>query len=288
MLLPLLLLVAPAPLPEIAARATELAARARVHHDAREYVQAADTYLALSSLPGVDVDDALGRAHFDLEAAFSSTQQASHLCRALQLARGRLARGADDDAQKRQRRLFWEETVAEDLERLAEAGGEAICPPGQGQRVDLLVADGSPAAAAPSSPIEATPAPKVDDAPRPVERRLRARRAAGFALTGVGVSFAGLMGGALAGYLKYYAVIQAAGDKPEGFVYPGDQQATLGRAHADAQVLQGLAAGLGVASAATLATGIGLLASQKRTARRMALLPSSVPRGGGLVLRLQF
>ena len=288
MLLPLLLLAAPAPPPEIAARAAELAARARAHHDAREHVQAADAYLALSSLPGVDVDDALGRAHFDLEAAFSSTQQANHLCRALQLARGRLALAADDNEQKRQRRLFWEETVAEDLERLAEVGGEAICPPAQTQRVDLLVADGPPPAAAPSSPIEATPAPMVNNTPRPVERRLRARRAAGLTLTGVGVGFAGLMGAALAGYLKSYEVIQSAGDKPEGFVYPGDQQAALGREHADAQVLQGLAAGLGVASVATLAAGIGLLASQKRAARRMALLPSSVPRGGGLVLRLRF
>lgn len=287
MLLPLLLLAAPAPPPEIAARATELAARARAHHDAREYLQAADAYFALSSLPGIDIDDALGRAHFDLEAAFASTQQVSHLCRALQLARGRLARGADGDEQKRQRRLFWEETVAEDLERLAEAGGEANCPPAQTQRVSLLP-DGPPPAVVPSSPIEATPAPMVDDAPRPVERRLRARRAAGFALTGVGVSFVGLMGAALAGYLKSYAVIQAAGDRPEGFVYPGDQQAALSRAHADAQVLQGLAVGFGVASAATLATGIGLLASQKRAARRMALLPSSLPRGGGLVLRLRF
>ena len=124
MLLPLLLLAAPAPPPEIPARAAELATRARAHHDAREYVQAADAYFALSSLPGVDVDDALGRAHLDLEAAFASTQQVSHLCRALQLARGRLARAADDDEQKRQRLLFWEETVAEDLEHLAEAGGE--------------------------------------------------------------------------------------------------------------------------------------------------------------------
>lgn len=288
MLLSLLLLAAPAPPPELAARAAELAARARAHHDAREYVQAANTYLALSSLPGVDLDDALGRAHFDLEAAFSSTQQVSHLCRALQLARGRVDRGADDDEQKRQRRLFWEETVAEDLERLAEAGGEAICSPTQAERVGLLVAGGPPPAVTPSSPRKSASAPVVDEVPRLAERRLRARRAAGLTLTGVGVGFAGLMGAALVGYLKSYEVLQAAGDKPAGFVYPDDQQAALGRQHADAQVLQELAAGLGVASVATLATGIGLLASQKRAARRMALLPSSVPRGGGLVLRLQF
>ena len=68
MLLTLLLLAAPPPSPEFAARAAELQARARAHHEAREYMQAANAYVALSAIPGVDVDDALGRAHLDLEA----------------------------------------------------------------------------------------------------------------------------------------------------------------------------------------------------------------------------
>lgn len=286
MLLALLLLAAPPQPPEIAARAAELSTRARTQHEAREFVLAANTYVALSSLPGVDIDDALGRAHIELEAAFGATREALHLCRALHLARGRLARGDGGDERERQKRLFWEETVAEDLAQLAEFGGEASCPPTSARRVGLLVADHS--ATTPSSPPEAAASPAVDAAPRPAERRLRARRAAGLTLTGVGVGFAGLMGVALAGYLKGYEAIQAAGDKPEGFVYSGAEEAALRRAHADTELLQGLAAGLGVASAATLATGIGLLASHRRTARRMALLPSGVPRGGGLVLRLQF
>lgn len=288
MLLALLLLAAPAPPPELAARAAELSARARAQHEAREFLLAAHTYVALSSLPGVDVDDALGRAHIELEAAFGATREALHLCRALHLARGRLARGDGGDEKERQKRLFWEETVAEDLEQLAEFGGEASCPPTSPRRVGLLVADNSTRAKEPSPPPEAAASPAIDAAPRPAERRLRARRAAGLTLTGVGVGFAGLMGVALAGYLKGYETIQAAGDKPEGFVYSGAEEAALRRAHADTGLLQGLAAGLGVASAATLATGIGLLASQRRTALRMALLPSSVPRGGGLVLRLRF
>jgi hypothetical protein len=287
MLLALLLLAAPPPPPEFAAKAAELEARARAHHNAREYVQAADAYVALSSLPGVDVDDALSRAHVDLEAAFSSTQETIHLCRALRLARGRLGHAAGDDEQKRQRRLFWEETVAEDLEQLAALGGEAVCPSGQARRVGLLVADSPSPAAAPSSPPEAKLAPMVDVVTS-AERRLRARRAAGLTLTGVGVGLVGLMGAALAGYRIGYEQLDAASDKPDGFVYPDDQQAALGRVYADTKLLQGVAIGLGLAGGATLATGIGLLASQKRATRRMALLPSSVPRGGGVVLRLRF
>ena len=287
MLLALLLLAAPPP-PEPAARAAELTARARAHHDAREYVQAADSYVSLSSLPGVDVDDALSRAHVDLEAAFSSTHETIYMCRALRLAQGRLAHTANDDAQKRQRRLFWEETIAEDLEQLAALGGDAACPKNQARRVGLLVADSPPPAVAPSSPSEARPALMVDGAPRLAERRLRARRAAGLALTGVGVGLVGLMGAALAGYRTGFEQLEAAGDKPDGFVYPDEQEAALGRVYADTKLLRGVAIGLGLVGGATLATGIGLLASQKRVARRMALLPSSVSRGGGLVLRLRF
>lgn len=283
MLFALLLLAAPAPPPEIAARAAELSARARAHHEAREYVQAANAYVALSSLPGVDVDDALARAHLDLEAAFSSTRAVSHLCRALKLARRRLAQNSVPE----QKRLFWEELVAEDLEQLADVGGEAVCP-ATPTRVSVLVADSPPAAAVPSSPSETSAAAMVDDGPRPVERRLRARRAAGWTLTGMGVGFAGLMGVALAGYLKGYRQLEAAGDKPAGFIYPAEQQALLQDVHADVQVLQRLTIGLGVASAATLAAGIGLVASHRRAARRMALLPSGVPRGGGLALRVRF
>lgn len=284
MLFALLLLTAPPPPPELAARAAELSARARSHHEAREYVHAANAYVALSSLPGVDVDDALGRAHLDLEAAFSSTQDAAHLCRALQLARGRLAL----DSMPEQKRLFWEETVAEDLEQLAELGGETICPPVPPKRVSVLIGDNPPVAAAPRASSKATTTPLLDDAPRPVERRLRARRAAGWTLTGVGIGFAGLMSGALAGYLKGYRQIEAAGDKPEGFIYPADQQAVLQGVRAETQVLERLTIGLGVASAATLAVGIGLVASHRGAARRMALLPSGVPRGGGLALRVRF
>lgn len=283
MLLTLLLLAAPPPSPEFAARAAEFQARARTHHEAREYVQAANTYVALSAIPGVDVDDALGRAHLDLEAAFAATREAIHLCRALRLARGRLVAASD-----KEKRLSWEETIAEDIEQLADVGGEASCPPVPASRVPLLVADGPPSAAEPRSPRMSAAGPPADAVPQPGERRLRARRAAGLTLTGVGAGLAGLMSAALVAYRKGYETIDAAGDKPEGFVYPAEQEAALRRVHDDTELARGLAIGLGVASTATLATGIGLLASHRRAARRMTLLPSSVLRGGGLVLRLRF
>ena len=166
MLLALLLLAAPPPPPEPAIRAAELEARARAHHDAREYVQAADAYVALSSLPGVDVDGALSRAHVDLEAAFSSTHAAIHICRALRIARGRLAHTADEDEQKRQRRLFWEETVAEDLEQLTALGGDSACPKGHDRRVGLLVADSPLPAVSPTAVWAREPAPPEPARPR--------------------------------------------------------------------------------------------------------------------------
>lgn len=281
MLLSLLLLTSPPP--EIAARATELEARARAHHEAREYVQAANAYVALSSLPGVDVDDALGRAHLDLEAAFTATQDATHMCRALRLARGRLARGTGDE----QMRLFWEETVTEDLEQLAEFGGEKVCPTAPVQRVGVLVAESTPETTQPTPSVESI-AIGADVPPRSPERRLRARRAAGFAITGLGAGLATLMSVALAGYSRGYRIIKAAGDKPEGFVYTEDEEAALRDVRADTQMLGGLAVGLGVASGTALAAGIGLLATQRRAERRLALLPSNVPRGGGLAVRVRF
>lgn len=278
MLLVLLLVVAP---PELDARVAELEARARAHHDAGEHVQAANGYVALSSLPGVDVDDALGRAHLDLEAAFAATRETTHLCRALRLARGRLAHTADDDEQKR---LSWQETVADDLEQLKAFGGEASCPPARPPQVPLLAVDSPPRVPAPQSP------PKVETDPTAgrAERRLRARRAAGMTLTGVGVGLAGLMSAALVGYAKGYEAIRAAGAVPDEVMYTSEQETALRGLHDNTRMAQGLAVGLGIASAATLATGIGLLVSHRQAARRMALLPASVPRGGGLALRFRF
>lgn len=283
MLLAVIILAAPPP-SALTVRAAELEARARAHHEAREHAEAANIYLALSSLPGVDVDDALGRAHLDLEAAFTATQDTMHLCRALRLARGRLARAKTGDEQKR---LFWEETVAEDLEQLASVGGEASCPTMATGPVHLLAAEDTPPASTGTAP-QLAGAPSVDDGARRSERRLQARRAAGMTLMGVGVGLAGLMGAALGAYRAGYKAIEAAGDKRDEFAYSPGQEAALRRQHADTELARGLAIGLGVASAATLATGIGLLSSHRRALRRVALLPSGAPRGGGLTFRLRF
>ena len=282
MLIPLLLLVSAVP-PDLAAVATDVADRARAHHEAREFVEAANAYLVLSALPGADVDDALNQAHLELEAAFAATTSPLHLCRALNLARGRLARGKLEDKQVR---LAWEETVTDDLERLADVGGEGVCPrPARRARV---VAANTPRPKVPQAHAPA-PLPEVAITTKPAaDRRQRARSAAGFTLTGLGLGLSGLMGVTLGLYRTGYAAIREAGDVPDGFVYSDEEQAKLGELRRDTLLARGAAIGLGAASAVTLATGIGLLVSHRRAARKMAILPSKMPRGGGLALRLRF
>ncbi|MBA3546777.1 MAG: hypothetical protein H0T76_09870, partial [Nannocystis sp.] len=56
----------------------------------------------------------------------------------------------------------------------------------------------------------------------------------------------------------------------------------------DAQRTEAASIGLGVASAAVLGAGIGLLASGRRATRAMAVAPHGGPYGGGVRLRLRF
>lgn len=275
-LLSLLLLAAP-PSPDLSARTAELTATARAHHATQAYEQAANTYILLSPLPGADEDAALHQAHLNLELAHATTGEPAHLCRALALARGRLAQLPADAPP----RAAWEEAVADDLAELAHRGGESSCsarrvPP---QVVPLL--DVPPAETAPG-PV---PAPSTSDR---AQRQLQARTAAGVTLTSMGLAFAGLMGGALVALDRGVDALRQAGDVPDGYVYPTDEQEALHRLRADTKLAQGLALGLGVASAATLATGIGLLASRRRASRTVALLPSAGPQGGTLTFRLRF
>ena len=57
---------------------------------------------------------------------------------------------------------------------------------------------------------------------------------------------------------------------------------------ADSVQTRNVAIGVGLTGAATLATGITLLATGKRAARRFAVLPHGGPFGGGAALRLRF
>ena len=57
---------------------------------------------------------------------------------------------------------------------------------------------------------------------------------------------------------------------------------------ADSLQIRNVAIGVGVAGAASLATGVALLASRKKGPRAVALMPYGGPLGGGAVLRLRF
>lgn len=270
-LLPLLLLAAP-PTPDLSARAAELTANARAHHAAQAYEQAANAYIVLSSLPTADEDAALHQAHLNLELAHATTGERAHLCRALDLASRRRDRTPADDPQ----RAAWEEAAADDLAELARIGGTCPARPPQ---IDALI-DPSPQTA----PV---PAPR-NQPPRPAPHSTHARTAAGITLTSMGLAFAGLMGGALVAFDRGLDALHRAADVPDGYLYPADEQHALHRLHADTRLAQGAAIGLGIASAATLATGIGLLASRRHASRPIALLPTAGPQGGALTFRLRF
>lgn len=278
-LVALVLLSAP-PQTDLSARAAELAEAARAQHADGAYEEAASTYVRLSSLPGVDEDAALHQAHLNLELAHARSSGPALLCRAVALARNRLARTTVD------RRKAWEETLTDDLAELVRLGGNSACPTTSPEPPEMLEAD-PPATTSPRLDLpQPTPLPAAPP-PHAVERQHRARTAAGATLTGMGIAFAGLMGGALIVFERGLGALHDAGRVPDGYVYPEDQQAALRRLHADTQLAQGTALGLGLASAVTLATGIGLLASRRRL-RALALLPSAARLGGGLTLRLRF
>jgi len=282
-----LLLLQPSAPPDPDARIAALTASAAAHHDAGAYVAAADDYLKLALLPRADGETALKQAHLNLDAAFMQTSEVVHLCRALGVARRRLAMGGFKSDQAK---LSWEERAADDEARLVEVDGHC------------------PSATAPSPPpplleVAASASPTRDDRTAPValpvrrtsprrdrveERRRQARIAAGATLTGAGLGLGGLMGLTLALHVQQLAALRRANDVPDGFTYSTRDQAMLAKLHEDARITQAASIGMGVASAALLGTGIGLLASRRRAPRAMALAPHGGRHGGGITLRLRF
>lgn len=281
-MLVLAVLQPPAP-PDTRARAAELKASAQAHHDAEEFVAAAEDYLTLSSLPSVDRDDASQRAHMAFESAYlaSSTKDIGPMCRALDLAR-RIVRSTREGPL----RQSWEETVAEDRRLLGELG-EKQCPTPR-PSVTLLVAEGGMQFRSQNEGQEGPPPPPKPTVVRPDARRLRVRTTAGATLVGVGVGLSALMGVALDIHHRRHDEIRAVADLPDGVISPPDQQARLPGALAEAKGARAAAIGLGVAGGAALATGIGLLTSVRKTRRAVAFSPYGGARGGGVVVRLHF
>ncbi len=282
-----LMLLQPSAPPDLAARIAKLTAEAEAHHDAKAYAAAASAYLTLASLPHADSETAVNKAHLNLDAAFLETGDVIHLCRALAIAQRRLGAGnfRSDQAQ-----LSWQETAADDTARLAQVGGAARCP-SAAFPPKLLAAD-VPLVSGTTLRTEAAPMPigpvKSRQLDRAAARRSRARTAAGATLTGMGLGLGGLMGLTLALHVQQLAALRQANDVPESFTYPVQEQKMLTDLRDDAQRTEAASIGLGVASAAVLGAGIGLLASGRRATRAMAVAPHGGPYGGGVRLRLRF
>ncbi len=277
-----LLLIQPSAPPDLDARIAALTASAAAHHDTGAYAAAADDYLKLASLPGADGETALKQAHLNLDSAFVKTSDVVHLCRALGVARRRIAMGGFKSDQAR---LSWEERATDDEARLAAVDGH--CPSASASSPPQLL------------DVVASATPPRDELPTPAgrasvrldrvgDRRRRAWTAAGAALTGLGLGFGGLMGLTLALHVQQLAALRRANDVPAGFIYPTSEQHRLTELHDDARLTRAASIGLGVASTVVLGTGIGLLASRRRAPRSMALAPHGGPHGGGMTLRLRF
>ena len=284
-----LMLLQPSAPPDIDARIADLTVSADAHHDAEEYAAAASDYRTLASLPRADGETALKKAHLNLDAAFVKTGEVMHLCRALSLGHRRLAAG---QFKTDQARLSWEETVADDERRLADAGGLERCLPATARSQSSMLLDADTPARPPREGPAASASTQIEPAsPRRLdlaERKLRARTIAGATFTGMGLGFAGLMGLTLAVHAQQIAALQRANDVPDGFIYSPRDEKMLTGLHDDTLLTRTASIGLGVVSAAVLGTGIGLLASRRRAARAMALAPHGGPHGGGLTLRLRF
>lgn len=282
-----LLLLQPSTPPDLDARIAALTVSAAAHHDAGAYANAADDYLKLASLPRADSESALKQAHLNLDSAFVKTSDIIHLCRALAIARRRIAMGRFKSDQAR---LSWEERVADDEARIAKADGR--CPTAATSSTPPTLLDAPlsaiPAREEPTSAISIPVGHTALRLDRVAERRVRARTAAGATLTGLGLGLGGLMGLTLALHGQQIAALRRANDVPEGFIYPTSGQNMLTELHDGARLTQAASIGLGVASAALLGTGIGLLASRRQVPRAMALAPHGGLHGGGMTLRLRF
>lgn len=270
----ILAVLQPSAPPDPGARATELKASAQAHHDAKEFVAAAEDYLTLSSLPGVDHDDAYQRAHMALESAYlaGTAENIEPMCRALGLAR-QVVRGTRAGPL----RQSWEETVAEDRRVLGESGGEKRCPAPRSQ-VPLWLAEDVQ-----DEQREGPPPARVSMD----SQRLRARTTAGATLVGLGVGFTALMGVALDIHRRRHDEIRVVADLPDGATAPPDEQGRLPGALAEARVARAAAIGLGITSGVMMVTGIGLLTSARKM-RRLAVSPYGGPLGGGAVVQLHF
>jgi hypothetical protein len=260
------------------------------------YAALAEDHLRRAASPGEQQLDEFDEAHKNFDLAFLTADDTQHLCRAAFTAELALSTASFTDDQAR---LSWEEVRRDDLDRLRkraaatrvancryDAAGAPLRP-----RVAVLEdADFLPAAAPPAPEVK-DERPRLDlSTPTPVEqRRWQARTTAGGLLTGAGVGLAGVLA-AMIGLRVRQA--QELSDIFDNARAAGDlSDADRGRAEtirADSIQTRNVAIGAGIAGAASLATGVALLATRKPTSRGVALVPYGGLLGGGAVLRLRF
>jgi hypothetical protein len=260
------------------------------------YAAVAEDHLRRAASPGDQQLDEFEEAHKNFDLAFLTADDALHLCRALLTAELALstARFAEDQA-----RISWEEIRRDDLDRLrkrAATTGVANCrydatgTPLRPRVAVLEDADFPPAAASPSMEVKDV-RPRLDlSEPTPVERRRwQARTAAGGLLTGAGVGLAGVLAAMIGLRVRQAQELRDIFDNARaiGDLSDADRQRAE-TIRADSIQTRNVAIGAGIAGAASLATGIALLATRKPTSRGVALVPYGGLLGGGAVLRLRF
>lgn len=247
--------------------------------------------------------DVLLSAHSSFDSAYLVDEDATYLCRALDVTWRALQSMAFADQQEQK---FWEETRSEDLERLQSdavehrrancrftANGSPAAP-----RVALLDADG-PSPTRRTAPVpDAGQGPELSSqrqgtpAPSRVEtRRRRAHTAAGAVLTGAGLGLLGALAGVLAveqqriGEMK--GLVGTA--KAENRHFTSDEDRRFWALRDEVAHGASAAIGIGVAGLVTLGTGVAVLVTRKKTRpRAYAFRPYGGPQGAGAVLRLRF
>ncbi len=261
------------------------------------YVALGEAHLERAALPGEQQLDEFDGAHKNFDLAYLTVFEPAHLCRALQVADLVLATVIFTDPQPR---LSWEEVQRDDIKRLREDAaqtGRANCrhdangKPAR-PRVAVLNDDDFPPPVAPRTSSPADSERLAIDLPEPTPRQPRRwhiQTAAGAIFTGAGVGLVGVLAGAIGFQARNAAKMR---DLEDNAVVAGElTDAEWDRAakiRADSLQTRNVAIGVGVAGAASLATGVALLATRKKWPRAVVLMPYGGPLGGGAVLRLRF
>lgn len=262
------------------------------------YAALGEAHLERAALPGEQQLDEFDGAHKNFDLAYLTVFEPAHLCRALQVADLVLATVTFTDPQPR---LSWEEVQRDDIKRLREDAaqtGRANCrhdahgKPAR-PRVAVLTDDDFPPPMAPrtSSPADSSERLAIDlPEPRPRQpRRWNIQTAAGAIFTGAGVGLVGVLAGAIGFQARNAAKMR---DLEDNAVVAGEltdaEWDLAAKIRADSLQTRNVAIGVGVAGAASLATGVALLATRKKGPRAVALMPYGGPLGGGAVLRLRF